>query len=149
MAVVDLTKLRELLFVVVRDLQRFKKLRQEDDYRFSLDSDEASSSNPAARFGEIILEGGGNGVHLLVSVDTYNNLARWVNRKALSEFEMRVLFQMSANDSANLIDSQAASNLGLHRALLYNEHEGTLETFRPYALPESDWIEEIGGQIAR
>ena len=42
---------------------------------------------------------------------------------------------MSANDSASLIDSPKASNLGLHRALFYNEHEGSLETFRPYASP--------------
>jgi hypothetical protein len=32
--------------------------------------------------------------------------------------------------------------LGLHRALFYNEQEGTLETFRPYALPERGWREE-------
>ena len=51
---------------------------------------------------------------------------------------MRVVFQMSANDSASLIDSPRASNLGLHRALFFNEREGTLETFRPYALPAAD-----------
>ena len=56
---------------------------------------------------------------------------------------MRVLFQMSANDSANLIDSPAATRLGLHRALFYNEHLGTLETFRPYATPDEAWFEEI------
>jgi S-DNA-T family DNA segregation ATPase FtsK/SpoIIIE len=55
---------------------------------------------------------------------------------------MRVLFQMSANDSASLIDSPKASDLGLHRALFYNEQEGYLETFRPYALPDTEWIEE-------
>jgi len=41
---------------------------------------------------------------------------------------------MSANDSAKLIQSKA-STLDLHRALYYNEQEGYLETFRPYALP--------------
>ena len=61
---------------------------------------------------------------------------------------MRVLFQMSANDSANLIDAQAAGSLGLHRALLYNEHEGTLETFRPYALPDPEWTDEVGKALA-
>jgi hypothetical protein len=65
----------------------------------------------------------------------------------MAEFEMRVLFQMSANDSANLIDSPAATMLGLHRALFYNEHLGTLETFRPYAMPDSVWIEEIAGHL--
>jgi hypothetical protein len=63
-----------------------------------------------------------------------------MSRKALTEFEMRVVFQMSANDSASLIDSPKASNLGLHRALYYNEQAGTLETFRPYGTPDSAWL---------
>ena len=61
---------------------------------------------------------------------------------------MRVLFQMSANDSASLIDSPKASNLGLHRALLYNEQAGTLETFRPYAAPDSRWFENVAALLA-
>ena len=72
-----------------------------------------------------------------------------MSRKALSEFEMRVVFQMSANDSASLIDSPKASDLGLHRALFYNEHAGTLETFRPYATPDAEWIREAGSKLAR
>ena len=34
--------------------------------------------------------------------------------------------------------------IGLHRALLYNEALGTVETFRPYAEPESAWWQECG-----
>jgi hypothetical protein len=56
---------------------------------------------------------------------------------------------MSANDSASLIDNPKASTLGLHRALFYNEQEGYLETFRPYALPSSEWIEEAARSLAR
>jgi len=82
-------------------------------------------------------------------VDTFNNVNRSMSRKALTEFEMRVVFQMSANDSASLIDSPKASALGLHRALFYNEHEGTLETFRPYATPEMDWLREAASKLAR
>ena len=62
---------------------------------------------------------------------------------------MRVLFQMSANDSASLIDNPKASTLGLHRALYYNEQEGYLETFRPYALPADEWIAEAGRNLRR
>ena len=47
---------------------------------------------------------------------------------------------MSANDSASLIDDPKASSLGLNRALFYNEQEGYLETFRPYALPDAGWV---------
>ena len=80
-------------------------------------------------------------------LDTFNNVNRFLGRKALSEFEMRVLFQMSTNDSASLCDDPKASTLGLHRALLYNEQEGYLETFRPYALPSEDWIEQTGQKL--
>ena len=89
------------------------------------------------------------GIHLIASIDTYNNVNRYFSRKTLGEFEMRILFQMSANDSASLIDTPKASNLGLHRAIFYNEQEGYLETFRPYALPDDGWIQEFGEKRAR
>ncbi len=31
-----------------------------------------------------------------------------------------------------------------YTALFYNEQEGWLETFRPYALPTGEWIDEVG-----
>jgi hypothetical protein len=74
---------------------------------------------------------------------------RFLSKKAFTEFEMRVLFQMSANDSANLCDSPKAGSLGLHRALFYNEQEGYLETFRPYAVPDEAWLREAAGNLKR
>ena len=87
-------------------------------------------------------------MHLVATVDTFNNVNRFMSRKALTEFEMRVVFQMSANDSASLIDSPKAGNLGLHRAIFYNEHDGILETFRPYATPDAEWIRQAGERRA-
>src|SRR4030095_16344118 len=97
----------------------------------------------------LICEGTRLGFHVIASCDTYNNVNRFVSRKALTEFEMRVLFQMSANDSASLIDNPKASTLGMHRALYYNEQQGHLETFRPYALPGNDWIEGVEKNLKR
>ena len=130
------------IFVVIHGLQRFKKLKQEDDFLFSMD-DGPSGPNPAKVLADLAGEGGALGIHLLVGVDTWNNVGRWLPRKVMAEFEMRVLFQMSANDSASLIDSPAAGSLGLHRALLYNDALGTTETFRPYAEPGVDWWAEF------
>ena len=48
---------------------------------------------------------------------------------------------MSASDSASLIDTPDAATLGLHRALFYHDREGYTETFRPYARPANDWLE--------
>jgi DNA segregation ATPase FtsK/SpoIIIE, S-DNA-T family len=134
-------------FVFVHELQKFKKLRHEEDFSYS--SDESKPPAPGAVFDRLITEGPGVGMHVIVTCDSYNSLARAMSRKAISEFELRVLFQMSANDSATLCDSPAASDLGLHRALLHNGQMGFLETFRPYALPEAAWLEEAGQKLAR
>ncbi len=136
------------VFVFIHGLHRFKKLRQEDDFSFSMSGEDAGAS-AGAQFQEIITEGSSLGLHLLVTIDTFNNVNRSMSRKALSEFEMRVVFQMSANDSASLIDSPKASNLGLHRALFYNEQAGTLETFRPYAAPDREWLRQTAADLAR
>ena len=134
------------VFLLVHDLQRFKALRPEDEFKFSMD-DEPAAASPSKVFADLLGEGAPCGMHVITSTDTWNNVSRWIPRKLMAEFEMRVLFQMSANDSANLIDSPAATSLGLHRALFYNEHLGTLETFRPYALPDAAWIEDLASGV--
>jgi len=134
------------VFVIIHGLHKFKKLRQEDEFSFSASESEASSG---AQLTDLICEGSSLGLHLIATVDTFNNVNRSLSRKALSEFEMRIVFQMSANDSASLIDSPKASNLGLHRALFYNQQEGHLETFRPYATPTPEWIAEAAVSLAQ
>ena len=134
-------------FLLIHGLQNFKKLRQEDDFSFATAA--AESANPAAQLLTLLNEGPSLGVHVVATCDAYSNVTRFLGRKALGECALRVLFQMSASDSASLIDDPAASALGLHRALFYNDQEGYLETFRPYALPGRDWLEEVAGQLAR
>jgi hypothetical protein len=129
------------IFFIIQGLQNFKKLRPEEEFSFSADPDAAP--NPASQFAKIFTEGPSHGIHVIASVDTYNNVNRFLGRKGLSEFEMRVLFQMSANDSASLCDDPRASQLGLYRALFYNEQEGVLETFRPYGAPDAAWVNAL------
>ena len=135
------------IFVLIQGLQNFKKLRQEDEFSFS--SSSGDGPNPAATLLNLITEGPARGIHLIITCDTYNNVSRFLGRKALTEFEMRVVFQMSASDSASIIDAPAAATLGLHRALLYNDREGSLETFRPYAQPVTDWVDDVARQLSR
>ena len=134
-------------FLLIHGLQKYSKLRYEEDFGFT-SGDSAAPPNPAVVLNTLLSEGTRLGFHVIASCDTYNNANRFLGRKGLGEFEMRVVFQMSANDSASLIDSPRASTLGLHRALFYNEQEGYLETFRPYALPGSEWIEQAARQLA-
>ena len=133
------------IFMLVHDLQNFKKLRQEDEFSFS---SSPAESSPAATLLELITEGPARGIHVILTCDSYANVNRFLGRKALGEIEMRVAFQMSAGDSASLIDAPDAATLGLHRAVLFNDREGSLETFRPYALPGNDWLEEATKQLA-
>jgi S-DNA-T family DNA segregation ATPase FtsK/SpoIIIE len=128
-------------FLMVHGLQQFRALRQEDEFAF--DSSNAAP-HPGALFKQLIAEGPPHGIHVLVGCDTHANAVRFLGRKGLAEFGYRVLFQMSANDSASLIDNPMASRLGLHRALLYQDREGYLEVFRPYALPETAWLRPHG-----
>ncbi len=136
------------VFLFLQGLQKYGKLRYEEDFGFST-SDAGTEANPALLLNNLICEGTRLGFHVIASCDTCNNVNRFLSRKALSEFEMRVLFQMSANDSASLIDNPKASLLGLHRALFYNAQEGYLETFRPYALPGGEWIEQAARSLTR
>ena len=135
-------------YLFVLPVQRFKKLRYDDSLDFSYGASDDTPS-PASQFDRIIREGAAERFHVIACCDTYNSVSRFLSRKALSEFGMRVLFQMSAGDSASLIDGPNAGTLGMHRALLYSEQEGVLETFRPYAVPDREWFEETRGQLAR
>jgi len=135
------------IFLFIYGLQRARDLRQEDTLNFSLDANATSAPNPAQQFNTILREGPDVGIFTIVWCDTLTNLNRAIDRRALREFAMRVVMQMSAEDSANLIDTPAASKLGAYRALFYSEEEGRLEKFRPYALPSNAWLEWVGQQL--
>jgi len=120
------------IFLVINAMHRFRDLRRnEDDYGFSRD-DEETTKTPSQVLAELLKEGPPLGMHIICSTDTLANLNRSFDRQSLREFDMRVLLQMGANDSTNLIDMPDASRLGMHRALLYSEETGTIEPFRPY-----------------
>ena len=97
---------------------------------------------PDKQLAELLREGPGVGIHVLLWCDTASNLTRALDRQGLREFDYRVLMQMSATDSAALIDSPEAGKLGLHRALLHSEEQGVSEKFRPYAVPSERLIED-------
>jgi S-DNA-T family DNA segregation ATPase FtsK/SpoIIIE len=134
------------IFLVVFDLPRFRGLRKaEDDFGFGAKKE--GPPEPGNQLTTILRDGPGVGVHLVVWCDTLNNLNRAFDRTTLREFDMRVLFQMSGNDSSALVDSPAANKLGYHRALFVSEEQGRLEKFRPYAIPDDGWIEEAAKKV--
>jgi S-DNA-T family DNA segregation ATPase FtsK/SpoIIIE len=135
------------LYLIVDHLGRFRDLRKtEEDFGFSSFS-ENSSPTPASQFAQIMRDGPELGIHSLIWCDTYNSVMRSMDRQGLRDLEMRVLFQISAADSSNLIDSPAAAQLGIYRALLYDDALGRIEKFRPYAIPSEEWIQQVGKQL--
>jgi S-DNA-T family DNA segregation ATPase FtsK/SpoIIIE len=141
------------IYLFIYGLQRFRMLRMEEDwsagFSSSSDSDSPAPPKPERQFACILREGPHLGIHTLAWCDTANNLNRALDRQGLKEFEIRVLFQMGAADSSNLIDSPMASKLGLHRALFFSEEQGHLEKFRAYALPDEQWLAHIAAAFAQ
>ncbi|MGD0461056.1 MAG: FtsK/SpoIIIE domain-containing protein [Tepidisphaeraceae bacterium] len=133
------------IFVFVFGLQRYRALRKSDDtFNFSSSSgDEEKPSDPGKEFADLMREGPANGIHLMAWIDTATALDRSVDRGSMRELDNRILFQMSATDSSNLIDSPAGNKLGANRALAYSEEQGSMEKFRPYALPNAKWLAEV------
>jgi DNA segregation ATPase FtsK/SpoIIIE, S-DNA-T family len=136
------------VFLFVHDLPRFRDLRRkEDDFSFSRKDDEEAT--PPDQLDTILREGPVLGVHLITWCDTVNNLNRFFVHQILREFEMRVLFQMSPNDSGHMLDAPAASKLGPHRALFHSEEQNRLEKFRPYGIPSQDWLGSLAKQLGQ
>ncbi|MFM7108073.1 MAG: hypothetical protein ACKOZU_05660, partial [Planctomycetaceae bacterium] len=137
----------EAVFLVIRDLARYRELRRDEgDFGFSMGEKKAT---PAQNFTTILKDGPAVGVHTIIWCDSLTNLQRTFERNTLKEFELRVLFQMSSNDSSQLVDSPLASKLGPQRALFIHEETGTLEKFRPYAFPSPEWLETVAADMRK
>ncbi len=138
----------EPIYLLIHDLARFRALKPSgDDFGFSSYGEE-KPTNPAGQLAEILRDGPAANVHTLVWADSFNNVTRWFERAILRDFALRVLFQMSASDSSNLMDSAAASHLGQYRAFFYDDDRGESEKFRPYGPPADECIAWIGRLLA-
>jgi hypothetical protein len=125
-------------FLFLYGLHRLRDVRRpDDDFGFSKKGEE---QNPYRQLVRLLREGPPVGLFTIVWCDTAANLQRYFDRQTLREFEMRVVFQMSATDSSTLMDTPVASRLGPQRAIFYTEDQGKLEKFRPYALPPVEWL---------
>ncbi|MBX9678174.1 MAG: hypothetical protein K2X38_05370 [Gemmataceae bacterium] len=130
-------------FVVLHGLHRIRDLRKPDD---DLGIARRGEENlPHRVFGRMLRDGPPAGIHTLAWCDNLANLQRTLDRNAIREFEMKVAFAMNPSDSSQFLDSPLAAKLGANRAYLYREDQGLLEKFRPYGLPDADWIKKTLG----
>ena len=131
------------IYIFIYDIQRFRDLRKSDDDFGYTRYDEDKPIPPSKLFSDVLRDGPPVGVHTIIWCDSVNNMNRTLDRQGMKEFENRILFQMSANDSSTLIDNPAASKLGENRALYYSEEANRIEKFRPYGVPELEWLEDV------
>ena len=140
----------------MHNLSRFRDLRRdENDFSFSTfgggdgAEDGGAAEKPDKLMQRLLREGPAYGLHVLVWCDSFNTASRWFDRSTMKDLEQRILFQMTAADSANLMDSPAAAQLGVHRAILYSEEHGQQEKFRPFSAPDGDWLREVADATSR
>jgi energy-coupling factor transporter ATP-binding protein EcfA2 len=136
------------IYAFIYGMQRYRMLRKTDESFSFAASDAEKPPEPDKQFSTILREGPAFGVHIITWADTPATLERTLDRAALREFDNRILFQMSANDSSNLIDSPIGNKLGQNRALSYSEEQGVMEKFRPYAIPDRAWLARVREKLA-
>ena len=138
------------VFLIVFGLHRVKDLREEYEGGSSYFGKPAdAAADPKLLFARVMREGSESGIHVLAWCDSYANIVR-IDRRLLGEFAMRVAGAMSNDDSQRVIDDALASRLERpHRAIFFDEERpGQLEKFRPYAIPENGWLEQVGKQLS-
>jgi len=119
--------------LMLAGLHRLRELRKSEDFGFSLDDDKGSAY---ALLERVMRDGPGVGIWTIAWCDSLTTLERVMARPAIREFGLRVLMQMNASDSAGLMDSSAASQLGPNRVMLVDSDAGTAVKARPIELAD-------------
>ena len=131
------------LLLIIDPLERFRDLRQDDTFNFSLESP-AGGASGAQAFRDVLRDGPGANVFTILFCAGAETLGRWLPRSSHHDLEMRILGRMNAGDSSLLIDSPIASDLTTATMLLYDDSDGRITKFRqcdlPDAEPVKDWL---------
>lgn len=134
------------ILLSIINVGRVRSLRPEDE--FGLGSFGEAKLTPDKQLEELLRDGPAHRIHVLVTAENANVVSRWLPRAAMREIEIRMLMQMSANDSTHLIDSVAASHLGSHVMLLHDDATSTEDRFRPYEFDTLVDLVPVGKAVA-
>ena len=122
------------VLVVIDPVERFRDLRQDESFNFSLDAPEGQSGGAALQ--TVLKDGPAAGVFVMAICGGAETLSRWFPRSSQHDMERRVLGQMNASDSSFLIDAPTASDLSTATMLAYDHADGRVTKFRQCALPD-------------
>ena len=123
------------IVIAVANIARFRELRKGEEYSFG--DDTGGPSKPDAVLANLLRDGPALGMHVWIWADSAGTLTRWISRQALRDIELRILMQMSASDSNQLIDSNTANRLDRYVVLVHDDVEGKAIKLRPYALGQT------------
>ncbi|TWU41211.1 FtsK-like domain-containing protein [Novipirellula aureliae] len=132
------------LVLVIDPLERFRDLRQEESFNFSLDA-AAGSVSGAAALQQVLRDGPAVNVFCIVVCGSTETLSRWLPRANQHDLELRILGRMNASDSSLLIDTPIAAELSAATMLSYDDTDGRIAKFRQCDLPDAkvvrQWLE--------
>ncbi len=129
------------IVVVIDPLERFRDLRQDDSFNFSLDSSSGSQGGGAA-LQTVLRDGPPANVFVILIAGSAETVSRWLPRASQHDLEIRILGQMNQADSALLIDSPVASELSPATILVYDDADGSIAKFRQCDLPEAERVKD-------
>lgn len=130
--------------VVIHGLERFRDLRQDDSFGFSLDGAAAASGGAALQ--TLLRDGPAAGCHVVIGCGSAETLSRWLPRSSHHDLELRIVGRTSAADSAQLIDTPEAADLSPATMLLYDDAGGTIEKFRLCTTPDPTEVRKWRGR---
>ena len=134
-------ELSKHIFIYIIGVHNAKKLQSSDGYSYPEHSEKLQ---------RIIAEGPDYGIHTICWSNTLKNLEKSLDRKILSEFDMRIAsFKLGRDESDHLLDSNEAETLESGYALFYDEEKiDKVEKFEPYATPSDKWIDDVKHHLA-
>ena len=126
------TTVHPAIYVVILNLSRFRELRRSEDFSFG--GSDGDAMKPDAVLAKLLADGPPLGIHICIWADSATSLSRWLSRASLRDIEIRILSQMSAADSNQLIDSNTANRLDKFIMLVHDDIDGKSIKFRPFML---------------
>lgn len=126
------------ILVLVDSLERFRDLRQDESFSFSLDA--ATAPNGGASLQRVLRDGPPAGVFVMIVCGSAETLSRWLPRGSQHDLELRILGQMNPSDSSLLIDAPVAAELSAATMLVYDEADGRITKFRQCDLPDAEAV---------
>jgi len=120
------------MLIAIVNLSRFRDLRRNEEYSFG--DDTGGANKPDAVLANLLRDGPALGMHVWIWADSAGTINRWISRQSMRDIELRILMQMSATDSNQLIDSNVANRLDRYVVLIQDDIEGKPIKFRPFDL---------------